>query len=94
MYQDNIVYQNSRWKNFRFIDLFAGIGGIRLGFENLGGKCVFSSEWDEQACKTYTANFDDIPHGDISKIKSSEIPDFDILLGGFPHLIRIKNEFN
>jgi len=55
MYQDNIIHFNSKWKNFRFIDLFAGIGGIRLGFENLGGKCVFSSEWDEQACKTYTA---------------------------------------
>jgi DNA (cytosine-5)-methyltransferase 1 len=84
MYQDSVVYHNSKWENFKFIDLFAGIGGIRLGFESLGGKCVFSSEWDEQACKTYTANFGDIPHGDISKIKSSEIPDFDILLGGFP----------
>ena len=84
MCDDNIIQISSKWKNFRFIDLFAGIGGIRLGFESFGGKCVFSSEWDEQACKTYTANFNDIPHGDISKINSSEIPDFDILLGGFP----------
>ena len=45
------------WSNFRFIDLFAGIGGIRLGFESVGGKCVFSSEFDEVACKTYEANF-------------------------------------
>jgi DNA (cytosine-5)-methyltransferase 1 len=98
MYQDKTVYQNSKWKNFRFIDLFAGIGGIRLGFEHLGGKCVFSSEWDEQARKTYIANFGDVPHGDISKIKSSEIPDFDILLGGFPcqpfSIIGDKEGFN
>lgn len=72
------------WNNFRFIDLFAGIGGIRLGFENVGGKCVFSSEWDEFACKTYKANFNEVPEGDITKIKPNSIPDFDILLGGFP----------
>ena len=84
MFQENIVRNNSKWKNYKFIDLFAGIGGIRLGFEHLGGECVFSSEWDEQACKTYTANFGDMPHGDITKINSTEIPDFDILLGGFP----------
>ena len=70
--------------NFRFIDLFAGIGGIRLGFEALGGSCVFSSEFDEDACATYKANFGEHPSGDITKIKTSEIPDFDILLGGFP----------
>lgn len=71
-------------KEFTFIDLFAGIGGIRLGFETLGGKCVFSSEIDKHACKTYEANFNEIPAGDITKIKSSDIPDFDILLAGFP----------
>ena len=71
-------------KNFKFIDLFAGIGGIRLGFEAAGGKCVFSSEIDEDACKTYTANFNERPSGDIRKISADEIPDFDILLGGFP----------
>lgn len=72
------------WRPFTFIDLFAGIGGIRLGFESVGGTCVFSSEFDEDACKTYEANFGEHPSGDITKIKASEIPDFDILLGGFP----------
>lgn len=72
------------WNNFRFIDLFAGIGGIRLAFEAVGGKCVFSSEFDEDACKTYEANFGEHPSGDITKISAKDIPDFDILLGGFP----------
>lgn len=72
------------WSYFTFIDLFAGIGGIRLGFESVGGECVFSSEFDEAACKTYEANFGEHPSGDITKIPASEIPDFDILLGGFP----------
>lgn len=70
------------WNTFRFIDLFAGIGGIRLGFEHVGGKCVFSSEFDEDACKTYEANFGEHPSGDITKIDAKDIPDFDILLGG------------
>lgn len=72
------------WNNFRFIDLFAGIGGIRLGFESVGGRCVFSSEFDEDACKTYEANFGERPSGDITKIDAKDIPDFDVLLGGFP----------
>lgn len=72
------------WNNFKFIDLFAGIGGIRLGFESVGGECVFSSEFDEAACKTYSANFGEYPSGDITKIPASDIPEFDILLGGFP----------
>lgn len=72
------------WDHFTFIDLFAGIGGIRLGFESVGGKCVFSSEYDEDACKTYEANFGEHPSGDITKINAGTIPDFDILLGGFP----------
>lgn len=75
---------NNKWSSFRFIDLFAGIGGIRLGFESVGGKCVFSSEYDEDACKTYEANFGEHPSGDITKINAKEIPDFDILLAGFP----------
>ena len=53
---------------FTFIDLFAGIGGIRMGFENAGGECVFTSEWDEAAKKTYLANFGELPNGDITKI--------------------------
>lgn len=72
------------WNSFRFIDLFAGIGGIRLGFESVGGHCVFSSEFDKDACKTYEANFGEHPSGDITKIDAKDIPDFDILLGGFP----------
>lgn len=64
------------WDNFTFIDLFAGIGGIRLGFESVGGKCVFSSEFDKAACKTYEANFGEHPSGDITKIAASEFSDF------------------
>ena len=61
-----------KWDNFTFIDLFAGIGGIRLGFESVGGKCVFSSEFDEYACMTYKANFGECPAGDITKIEASK----------------------
>jgi DNA (cytosine-5)-methyltransferase 1 len=68
----------------RFIDLFAGIGGIRLGLERAGGECVFSSEWDSEAAETYKAFFGELPSGDITKIPNSEIPDHDILAGGFP----------
>ncbi len=69
---------------FKFIDLFAGIGGTRLGFEAAGGTCVFTSEWDVHAQKTYAANFGELPYGDITKIHESTIPDFDVLLAGFP----------
>ena len=69
---------------FRFIDLFAGVGGMRLGFESAGGKCVFTSEWDKYAQKTYEANFGEVPAGDITKIKAVDIPKFDVLLAGFP----------
>ena len=69
---------------FTFIDLFAGIGGTRLGFEAVGGKCVFTSEWDTQAQKTYFANFNELPQGDITLIKIEDIPSFDVLLAGFP----------
>lgn len=71
-------------QSFSFIDLFAGLGGIRLGFERAGGKCVFSSEWDKSAQQSYFANFGEIPYGDITRIDSSEIPHFDILCAGFP----------
>jgi len=69
---------------FTFIDLFAGIGGIRYPFQKLGGHCVFTSEWDKFAQKTYLENFGEMPSGDITKIKASDIADHDILLGGFP----------
>lgn len=69
---------------FKFIDLFAGIGGIRLAFESAGAECVFASEWDASAQKTYARNFEHVPHGDITQIKSVDIPAHDILTGGFP----------
>ena len=72
------------WKKFKYIDLFAGIGGIRIPFDELGGECVFSSEWDEPAQQTYEANFGHRPHGDITAIPPESIPDHDILLAGFP----------
>lgn len=71
---------------FTFIDLFAGIGGFRIAMQNLGGKCVFSSEWDVQAQKTYFLNYGEVPFGDITKESTkSYIPDdFDVLCAGFP----------
>ena len=69
---------------FTFIDLFAGIGGFRLAFQGQNGKCVFSSEWDRFAQKTYEANFGEVPFGDITRINEQYIPDHDILVGGFP----------
>jgi len=71
-------------KDFKFIDLFAGIGGIRLGFEDFVGECVFSSEWDKFAQLTYEENFGEKPDGDITKVDPYSIPNHDILLGGFP----------
>lgn len=76
--------QKNKQYEFKFIDLFAGIGGIRLPFQELGGECVFSSEWDKFAQKTYAANFGEVPHGDITKIPASTIPNHDLLLAGFP----------
>ncbi|HDS1218639.1 DNA (cytosine-5-)-methyltransferase [Stenotrophomonas maltophilia] len=73
---------------FRFIDLFAGIGGIRTAFEKQGGRCVFTSEWDPYAVKTYKANFHDGPDhvfaSDITKVHENDVPDHDVLLAGFP----------
>lgn len=71
---------------FTFIDLFAGIGGFRMAMQNLGGKCVFSSEWDAQAQKTYLLNYGEVPFGDITKETTKAfIPDdFDVLCAGFP----------
>lgn len=67
-----------------FIDLFCGIGGFRIAFESVGGKCVFSSDIDKYACETYKANFNEYPLSDITKVDEKEIPDFDILCAGFP----------
>ncbi|WP_076011424.1 DNA cytosine methyltransferase [Alteromonas abrolhosensis] len=69
---------------FRFIDLFAGIGGVRLGFQQHGGACVFSSEFDKHAQQTYKANHGEVPFGDITHVPANEIPDHDVLLAGFP----------
>lgn len=71
-------------KPFTFIDLFAGVGGIRLAFEGHGGSCVFSSEWDKFAQITYRENFGGTPAGDITEVESEQIPEHDILTGGFP----------
>ena len=77
-------YRQSGKPKFTFIDLFAGIGGTRLPFQRLGGECVFTSEWDKFAQRTYAANFGEIPNGDITKITAMDIPKHDILIGGFP----------
>ena len=70
--------------SYSFIDLFAGIGGMRIAFERNGGHCVFSSEWDKKCQETYFANFGVIPYGDITAINAKDIPDHDILVAGFP----------
>lgn len=75
---------STNMRNLRFIDLFAGIGGFRLAFERIGGVCVFASEWDSYAQKTYEANHGHLPHGDITKISEDSIPDHDVLTAGFP----------
>ena len=76
--------ESSKKFKFTFIDLFAGIGGIRIAFDKQGGKCLFSSEWDIPAQKTYEANFGEKPEGDIKKIDEKTVPNHDILLAGFP----------
>ena len=81
---DKTCYTPCIMNSFSFIDLFAGIGGIRIPFEKLGGTCVCSSEWDEHAQRTYAHNFGEIPAGDITQINEVDIPDHDILLAGFP----------
>lgn len=83
LFPKNKSWQNDK-KEFAFIDLFAGLGGIRIPFEELGGECVFTSEFDKFAQQTYLENFNEIPKGDITKISEKEIPSFDLLLAGFP----------
>lgn len=77
-------YPPKRNTKFSFIDLFAGIGGFRLAMQEYGGECVFTSEWDVSAKQTYSANYADVPFGDITKFNPKMIPDFDVLTGGFP----------
>jgi len=77
-------YPPKRNASFSFIDLFAGIGGFRLAMQENGGECVFTSEWDASAKQTYSANYADVPFGDITKVDPNTIPDFDVLTGGFP----------
>lgn len=83
---DNLPFPAPEKPVFKFIDLFAGIGGFRLAMQNLGGKCVFTSEWDKEAQRTYKANFGEVPFGDITKEETKKyIPeDFDVLCAGFP----------
>lgn len=68
----------------KFIDLFCGIGGFRIAFENVGGKCVFSSDIDKYTCETYKSNFKEYPLNDITKVDEKKIPNFDLLCAGFP----------
>lgn len=77
-------YRADEKADFKFIDLFCGIGGFRLAFEKVGGKCVFSSDWDKYSRQTYAANFGEEPYGDIHKIAVADIPSHDILCAGFP----------
>lgn len=82
----DVPFPTPKDSKFTFIDLFAGIGGFRIALQNLGGKCVFTSEWDKEAQKTYRANFGEVPFGDITKEETKKfIPDgFDVLCAGFP----------
>lgn len=83
---ENVPFPTPDNYTFKFIDLFAGIGGFRLAMQSLGGKCVFTSEWDKEAQKTYRANFGEVPFGDITKeLVKNYIPEgFDVLCAGFP----------
>ena len=75
---------NQEKASFTFIDLFAGIGGMRLAFESAGGRCVYSNEWNKYSQQTYFANFGEQPEGDITKVDENSIPDHDVLVAGFP----------
>ena len=83
---ENVPFPTPENYSFKFIDLFAGIGGFRLALQNVGGKCVFTSEWNNDAQKTYRENFGEVPFGDITKVRNKNyIPEkFDILCAGFP----------
>lgn len=79
-----ITIDKPYFKNWKFIDLFAGLGGFRLALESLGAECVYSNEWDIPAQEVYYENFGDVPEGDITKVDETTIPDHDILCAGFP----------
>ena len=83
---ENVPFPTPKNYTFEFIDLFAGIGGFRIAMQNVGGKCVYTSEWNKDAQKTYRENFGEIPFGDITKerIKNYIPPKFDVLCAGFP----------
>lgn len=83
-YKTIMEKKNKASSKLTFIDLFAGIGGIRQGFEDQNTKCVFSSEWDKFSAKTYEANYGEAPYGDITQINEKDIPKHDVLLAGFP----------
>lgn len=84
--QEEVPFPAPKNPVFKFIDLFAGIGGFRIAFQNLNGKCIFTSEWDKYSKQTYRANFGEVPFGDITKDSTKNyIPDgFDVLCAGFP----------
>lgn len=84
--KNEVPFPSIEKAKFKFIDLFAGIGGFRMALQNLGGKCVFTSEWDKYSQQTYKANFGEVPFGDITKKETKDfIPDgFDVLCAGFP----------
>ena len=90
LFDNNLISHQYKHREYyldnqlKFIDLFAGIGGIRIALEKANCKCVFSSEWDKYAQKTYQANFGEVPYGDITKVNLNTIPNFDILCAGFP----------
>jgi len=83
-FEKTLPYPPPKKPRFTFIDLFAGIGGFRQALQDLGGNCVFSSEWDIHAARTYYANYGVVPFGDIRGIDADSIPDHDILCAGFP----------
>ncbi len=85
-FNKSVSFPAPKKPKFKFIDLFAGIGGFRLALQNLGGKCIFTSEWDKYSKQTYKSNFGEIPFGDITKLETkNHIPDnFDVLCAGFP----------
>lgn len=85
-YVSDLKKKENRQKGtqFTFIDLFAGIGGMRIAFDRAGGQCVYSNEWNKYSQQTYFANFGDQPEGDITKVDAKDIPDHDILVAGFP----------